>query len=265
MRTSISSRSHSRELSFDNHFGPDDIQEVLAEECWTGPPPLPPKNEPSWPRAGDRSSRTFLSTFSLPAAAWRPSPASARAEHRQPHYQTVSSSLSQRRATVDSAIPREFAPSRVLPELPRRYSENGGSARPSPRIGGVKRKPVPALAIEDDLETVDDPHWDGKASVPVADGGFSFEERVRSLSLGELFPGETGLGFLVKEVDPLADEKQPFGRMGRSDSANSKTKSTGSSLCDSGELCPFVLVLGHHTELSEACQIPFRTIHTLFR
>ncbi|GAA5946441.1 hypothetical protein JCM3765_000242 [Sporobolomyces pararoseus] len=230
--------SHTRQLSFDYRYAPDDVQEVLAEEAWTGPPPLPPKTE----SRSDRN-RTFLSTFALPAAAWRPSPASSRAnEPRQPHYQTVSSSLlSQRRATVDSSIPpTEFA--HPLPELPRRYSENATSLpdfpRSSSRLGGVKRKPVPALAIEDDLDTVQDPLWDGKTTCSTRDPSptkerFDFEERVRSLSLEELFPeGETGLGFLVKEVDPAV--KQPFGRMGRTYSAQSTTKSTETYESDSG-------------------------------
>ncbi|GAA5986264.1 hypothetical protein JCM5350_007604 [Sporobolomyces pararoseus] len=234
--------SHTRQLSFDYRYAPDDVQEVLVEEAWTGPPPLPPKTESSWPRSNDRN-RTFLSTFTLPAAAWRPSPASSRSnEPRQPHYQTVSSSLlSQRRATVDSSVPpTEFAI--PLPELPRRYSENATTLsdfpRPSSRVGGVKRKPVPALAIEDDLETVEDPLWDGKASFsreassPTKEE-FEFEERVRSLSLEELFPGgEMGLGFLVKEVDPAV--KQPFGRMGRTYSSQSTSKSTVSCESDSG-------------------------------
>ncbi|GAA5906349.1 uncharacterized protein JCM6883_005521 [Sporobolomyces salmoneus] len=233
--------SHSRRLSFDPYYAPDDVQEVLTEESWTGPPTLPPTNESSWPRASDRSNRTFLSTFSLPAAAWRPSPASTpTSEPRQSHYRTVSSSLAKRRATVDAAIPfpePEFAPSVPLPQLPRRYSENAATLpefpRPPSRIGGVKRKPVPALAIEDDLDTVEDPRWDGKAAhlsaeatrLPMQDS-LAFEERVRSLSLEELFQGETGLGFLVKEVAQTG--KQPFGRLGRSHSAQStKSGSTG--------------------------------------
>jgi len=47
-----------------------------------------------------------------------------------------------------------------------------------------------------------------------------FEEKVRNLSLEELFKGETGLGFLVKELEVSPTEssfdKKPFDRFRRS-------------------------------------------------
>ncbi|GAA6009275.1 hypothetical protein JCM11491_004253 [Sporobolomyces phaffii] len=238
-------RTSQSRLSYDHHFASDDAQEILIEEMWTGPQ-VPPKPD-DWARTEERPNRTFFGNFSLASAARRPSPAPAPAsrpsEHRLPHYQTVSASLAQRRATVDLSTPQDVAP---VPELHRRYSENAPTLPDFPRsrsrTGTVKRKPVPVFAIEDDLDTVEDPLWDGNANTAGRslsfDLGHDFEERVRSLSLEEIFEGETGLGFLVQKVEPFRNEKDPRGRIGRSRSAQSttttKSERSSSSETDSG-------------------------------
>lgn len=59
--------------------------------------------------------------------------------------------------------------------LPRRSSTAGAvdrrntrTTRPASRAKSVRRKPVPALALEDEVETVTDPLWDGSMRVPSA-------------------------------------------------------------------------------------------------
>lgn len=234
-------RSHSRAFSYDDRHSQADVQEILSEEMWTGPPSSKAKLERRSP-SKDRSSRNFLSNFSIPSATWRPRPG-PRSEPRTPHYTTVSSSLlAQRRATIDPVAERE---SSSLPQLPRRYSETTAEfpdfPRPASRIGGVKRKPVPALAIEDDIETVEHASWNGRTNssgssqTQEEEDGHEFEARVRSLSLEELFKGETGLGFLVKEVEGGSQPKLLDERSRSAHSSQSRSKFNRSSSSDTGE------------------------------
>ncbi|GAA6022066.1 hypothetical protein JCM10207_001037 [Rhodosporidiobolus poonsookiae] len=101
-------------------------------------------------------------------------------------------------------------------------------------ISAVRRKPVPALAIEDDLETVQDPLWDG-SSPPLAvglvkalewpprfdppvpapaqqereeeEGGLSsIEDKVRRMSLETSESGATGLGLGLRPAPPVEVE-----------------------------------------------------------
>ncbi|GAA5879910.1 hypothetical protein JCM1840_000395 [Sporobolomyces johnsonii] len=66
----------------------------------------------------------------------------------------------------------------------------------------IRRKPVPALAIEDDVDTVDDPLWDGKTlTLPATPEDVSLEAKVRKMSLEETDGGATSLGSCLKESD----------------------------------------------------------------
>ncbi|GAA5963959.1 hypothetical protein JCM21900_004085 [Sporobolomyces salmonicolor] len=63
----------------------------------------------------------------------------------------------------------------------------------------IRRKPVPALAIEDDIDTVDDPLWDGKTFATNED--VSIEAKVRKMSLEETKESAMGPGLCLKESD----------------------------------------------------------------
>ncbi|GAA5887077.1 hypothetical protein JCM5296_001587 [Sporobolomyces johnsonii] len=66
----------------------------------------------------------------------------------------------------------------------------------------VRRKPVPALAIEDDVDTVDDPLWDGKTlALPATPEDVSLEAKVRKMSLEETEGRATGLGPCLRQSD----------------------------------------------------------------
>ncbi|GAA6061637.1 hypothetical protein JCM10212_002514 [Sporobolomyces blumeae] len=224
-----------------------------SDETWTGPTRFDagPVESPTSARSAERSTtnRRSFGTFGPWRQAKGPEP-------RGPHYQTVSSTLHQRRSTTDSG---SSVTQGVQSGHARRHSEHGLSttnlepplpplpSRPAHTINAVKRKPVPALAIEDEVDTVDDPLWNGEPDVPVPATPATqsrrmsydpqdreeelIEARVRSLSIQELVGGATGLGFLVKEAYSAGSSRRGSSR----DSKGASEKSRGRAGSDRAE------------------------------
>ncbi|KAK4336162.1 hypothetical protein RTBOTA2_004966 [Rhodotorula toruloides] len=134
--------------------GMDGLEELLAME----PPPPPQPRRASEQLPASQSSapafrRPSLPTHSLAWPATAPTPLLAA---------TSLSSASPSSTLSSYALPRR-------PSVPTNSdsfdADRAPSTAPSARGKSVKRKPVPALALEEEVETVADPCWDG--SVPL--------------------------------------------------------------------------------------------------
>ncbi|GAA5933974.1 uncharacterized protein JCM15063_000521 [Sporobolomyces koalae] len=237
---------------------------VIESEIWTGPTTLEQWHRTATgmtaPEDGGRPvNKSFLSNFSFSSSSSSSSSsnmsrrgslqAGETLQPRTAHYQTVSSTLERQQSQQQqwrshgrsqsadfgftASVPLPVETALPLGALPIRHA---------PKRGAVKRKPVPALALEDDRIPVAAPRWDPQQQ-SMADLEQQELERIgdraRTLSLEEMFlggphaDGGTGLGFLVKEVDACPRSRRPFVRTGRTQSANSIQRSDSSGDTDS--------------------------------
>ncbi|BGP42778.1 hypothetical protein JCM10449v2_006790, partial [Rhodotorula kratochvilovae] len=168
----------------------DGLDEILA----LAPPP-------SSSFAGRRPSAPAFSFAAPSSAAAFGLPAGAAGLPRR-------HSLEPRASAARALLSPPLRPLGVSPPPPR--------ARAGSIAGGVKRKPVPRDALEEDVEMVSSPAWDGRAEGPEPER--AIEERVRRMSVEDAMDG-CGLGIGIG--DSPATSPPPASPMTLSSAASS--------------------------------------------